>query len=537
MAYYYRNVLNAISYDSNGSKLVFSLEHKRVNPKSKYIIKYIVGKDKKGNKKTKEYSLELRKIGLRIYSFGVGILSFEVDNYKYSDLRDINKINNFGRAVYPQFISANLVGENADKKDILSVVKNQYLADSLEIRFNNGKDESIKEDFDSYFMEEGKFISPTRIHTSKTVIELIDKIFTEEKEDCEKEKYIISPIIDERMFVISTYFNRNTQKYNNISKYYPFDKIHDYYTIEEEEKEAIEMWHNYLFIDSWMTCQSDKMTRRILRECTYERWQNFGTMYGMTSFSFVALLDCTKPNFFADNILSVHMRTIYQDMIMLVLIQKACMQRFEEGISNIFNGKEDKDDIKKVEMIEREYASYLKFMKTIYFREVTPQTQGIEMYEMFQKRLRVAENVEELRNDIVELQNYGRLIYEKKANEKAEELSKRNQETDKKINLITILGLPIAITSLITGYMGMNISGAAELSVIKPLPVFALLILLIGTTIAVIEFMKRNSNSIRFYITIFILLVVTFFIIATHDGINCSDFFNNLINKLSHLIT
>jgi len=49
------------------------------------------------------YLLKLEGVNLRLFDTGVGILSFEVENYNYHQVEDILKINDYGRRVYPQF--------------------------------------------------------------------------------------------------------------------------------------------------------------------------------------------------------------------------------------------------------------------------------------------------------------------------------------------------------------------------------------------------------------------------------------------------
>ena len=75
------------------------------------------------------------------------------------------------------------------------------------------------------------------------------------------------------------------------------------------------------------------------------------------------------------------------------------------------------------------------FLNRIYFREVTSQIQGIELYTMFQEAMNLEKEVKDLDNEIQELFEY------------------QNMQEQRRLNKIASLFLPI---TLITSFLGMN---------------------------------------------------------------------------------
>lgn len=88
------------------------------------------------------------------------------------------------------------------------------------------------------------------------------------------------------------------------------------------------------------------------------------------------------------------------------------------------------------------YKEYIRFVNQIYFRSVTAQDQGIEMYNLLMKQLNTKEQIKDLDEEIGELHEYISLLIDQKRNENSEWL-----------NILATLLLPAGI---ITGLFGMN---------------------------------------------------------------------------------
>lgn len=88
------------------------------------------------------------------------------------------------------------------------------------------------------------------------------------------------------------------------------------------------------------------------------------------------------------------------------------------------------------------YKEYIRFVNQIYFRNVTVQDQGIEMYDMLLKQFASGEQIKDLDEEIGELYQYITLLVDQNRNENGEYLNK-----------LAAIFLPATI---LTGMFGMN---------------------------------------------------------------------------------
>jgi Mg2+ and Co2+ transporter CorA len=125
-------------------------------------------------------------------------------------------------------------------------------------------------------------------------------------------------------------------------------------------------------------------------------------------------------------------------MAELCLLHRATVLSFSDEVthvSNLIEKKKSKNRI-SLEKIDDLYKHYILFINKIYFREVTAQEQGIEMYDMMQKIMRIPNDVKDLDKEIGELNHFA-------SKEEAHNLTR----------LATIFLIPTLIASL----LGMNV--------------------------------------------------------------------------------
>jgi len=114
-------------------------------------------------------------------------------------------------------------------------------------------------------------------------------------------------------------------------------------------------------------------------------------------------------------------------MAVLCLAQRASVLRFGAEVSSLADlGKKrtPEQDKKLTRNIQKLYLNYIEFINKIYFREITPQIQGIEIYSQFQKIMNIHNDVKDLDNEIGELHEYVNLIQNERRNEEAATLNK-----------------------------------------------------------------------------------------------------------------
>ncbi len=424
--YFYDFVRDAIFETGRSDKKILKHYEYRLPEKSHYVIYTQSGK---------VFKLPIDHIYLHVFSTGVGLLSFHLKNDQCPDLQSIIDINEFGRRIYPQFLSDSPSG----KKPPTSQVKNTFLAHTIEIDTIPGS----KEDFSFY---EKLFPSSETVYKLPNFIStLLGKNFTDN--DKEKNKILIRPVVDDRMFVISWFGNNNFSK--RLSKKKNISLIHRITGTQFLEgiskTEQIEYtylsdkdWYRFLFIDrEEPMLQHDMLIKEYLNRHTYARFADYGTLYGISRYSFMLV---TNESDFAKEILLTHLRTMYYQMVVLSLMQRASILRFSDEVTEISKESNEEIQSERIKILNKEY---LKFINTMYFREVTAQEQGIELYDMIQEHMRIERDVKDLNREIDELYQFDSMI--------------ASERESKEMKIHTVLATLFLPAMLISGILGMNI--------------------------------------------------------------------------------
>lgn len=430
--YFYEFVRNSLYDFKDNNKIVRYYEYDlsgKSDEYKKYKIEYL--EKKKGAKTytetdydTKELVLEINGVTMFLFNTGVGTISFDLSNtLKEQNTKEaVLKINELGRRIYPQFLNfSEKKGEN----------ENNFLFNAQRVFFNKsitlfGK----KEDYDYYNSSNFKILKPIKLPSFITNL-FTDKFVMYEDEEKHTNRVRIKPITDDRMFFISWYGNKEFSS-----------------CIGEQYKNS-DWWYSYIFGDKTSpSLANENLKKEQIEDHTYKRWSGYGTLYGMSRDSFVCLSSCEKymietdlPN------LKEHQSSIYYQIAILCIVQRASVLKFSSEVSRIADVAKGKNP-KLTNEIENLYANYIEFRNKIYFREVTSQIQGIEIYEKFQNVMNIHNDVKDLDSEIEELSNFSNLSHQRK--EAAE---------SKKHTLLATIFLP---TMLISGILGMNIFDNSE---------------------------------------------------------------------------
>jgi hypothetical protein len=229
------------------------------------------------------------------------------------------------------------------------------------------------------------------------------------------------------MFFLCWYGNNEFA--NNTGKCYQCDK----------------WWYSYIFGDKSPggSIANDVMMKKQLSDHTYDRWSRYGTLYGMSRDSFVCLsADAKYLNKWGLPLLDVHMNTIYYQIAVLALVQRASVVKFSAEVAGLADMAKAQSDNSTLNRIKDLYMNYIEFINKIYFREITSQIQGIEIYNQFHKVMRIADDVKDLDGEIQELHNYAEMV-------KQYQIARRSETLNK-------VGLPLVMASLIAGILGIN---------------------------------------------------------------------------------
>lgn len=326
--------------------------------------------------KASTYQLKISGITLRVFHTGIAILSIELDNHNEKlEFSDILRINDYGRRVYPQFIG----------KDSINNTKETFLADSIKIG-------DIEEKF------EYRDFSDTQI--GNHIMQLLgEQIFTQNRKT--ENRFYIQPSLDDRMFVLSWC------GHNDISK-----KLSHCYNYQNSDD-----WYRYIFIDTnSVTVQNNQMREKLLTDATYERWSKYNTLFGISRYSFVCLSE--NSDFTRNTLPLPHMKTMYFQMATLLLAIRTSILRFSDEIAALASG--ETLDTKKLTKL---YQRYLTFYNRLYFKELTHQDQGIELYNIARKQMSIDEHIEKLDKKFGKLFEFAKIQSDDKNNEKMDKLT------------------------------------------------------------------------------------------------------------------
>ena len=366
----------------------------------------------------RKYCLVVDHISLHIFENGVGIMSIGLLNYDYPEVEDILLINDFGRRIYPQFLGYD---------DGVQATKRAFLADKIE--FSLGRGDPIIEEFKT----EKYNISENVIKKAEYIEKLLGDSFTKD--------YNCHIVIDDRMFTICWFCHSNFA-YQLCGK----NRKGEYEYLSSER------WYRLLYIDGkYSGCKNLEMMKDYIENATYARWADDKTLYGLTRYSFITVVE---DSWLPRNVIRKHVDTVYYQMIVLLLMQRASILKFSAIVSKISGhvrahetgegNNQNKMSLPAILKAVRNLdASVVHFVNRLWFTEVTPQEQGIEIYAMGQKNMSLESQLKDLKGEIKELYDFAELSYERK-----------NAET---VTVLTIIGAVFFPLALLTGFWGMNL--------------------------------------------------------------------------------
>ncbi|MEZ4885621.1 MAG: CorA family divalent cation transporter [Chitinophagales bacterium] len=452
--HYFYPFVQDVLYDYEGNENVIrhfqfkNLDFKNDTFNIKVQLDWEANNQKENEPKT--YTLHIKELLLNVYTTGIGILSFHLVNTdKNSTKEDILCINQFGRRLYPPFL---------DAKNILEGVQRSELAAAIEVNING---ETYSDEFSKHYRSLEAINEANKPPKSIQLPAYISNILA-----LDPAKIHYKPILDDRMFVVGWYgndtmskalsaypkdfFNRTEQTLlSKFGKIYPIPtKAFGYIS----DKDASDFWYKYVFVDGKGKGLSNRLMQEdFLLNQTYDRWIENYTLYGFSRYSLMSLTGTLETLNHEQNqaaFLVTHLRTIYYKIAELCLVQRVSILNFSDEASHISTLPiEDNTVGAKIKDL---YKNYLQFINKIYFREITAQEQGIEMYAHLQNIMNVGRDAQNLDREIAELHNYADLI----------ESQKRQSEQEKQnkaINRLTILGAALLLPTFIAGYYGMNI--------------------------------------------------------------------------------
>ncbi len=362
---------------------------------------YIEKSDGKGWRK---YDLLLNAIKLSIYNTGVALFILECENHgtgfihdesgeeiaelPQNNLNAVKEINDYGRRVSLPFIPPTSDGFSVTADSLTLSIKDMA-------KFTSDYKSFAKE------VESLKRISGviSLTHFCDFIKEILsfgtDIRFTSKLTN-EKDSYYIYPALDDRMFVACYICDRKALE--------PFCRRNADGTIWCLDSEHYsKSLHEIIAIDPpGGCCTMDPLLRKAyLQEHMYNRWLDSGTLTAITNQALINLTTASADSFLADNFL-----TQYIPICCLCLVQRASIINFQRRISEISERVEERGrqiKLSTVSDIMKLQERFVAFQNQLSFTEVTPQEQGIEMYNKLMECCFIEKEITSLKDQLQSL--------------------------------------------------------------------------------------------------------------------------------------
>jgi hypothetical protein len=224
-----------------------------------------------------------------------------------------------------------------------------------------------------------------------------------------------------------------------------------------------DFWYQYVFVDGGgRTCQNEAMQQKLMNSHTYARWLGHKTLFGITQYSFVCMTSSQErlnsPEVNASFLVD-HVRTIYFRMVCQCLMQRALILKFSEDATrishSIWKDNRQKNKILKkgsiLKVLDDLMIDYNSFINQVYFREVTSQDQGLEMYDMLQTHMQIEHQAKELQIEINE------------SHRQVENL--RNKQSNEFKDILEILGILLVVPTLVFELLHTELLGIHEVNI------------------------------------------------------------------------
>jgi hypothetical protein len=376
ITYYYDFVRDSVFFESDKEGNAF-FKHFEFRFTQNDITKRIIEFEITGCKQPGTYRLLIDELELLLYESGVGMLVYKLENREYPGIDDIKIINDYCRRIYPQFL---------DKDNFLNGhgPRGKFLPEMISIPFAE-----ISESFDYYEsvdnLKKSLFVLPAHL-----------AIFMPPQFYSPGNTSKIRPNIDDRMFVCTWIgIDALSEKSKTVNW-------------QENDDAFCRNWYQLIFTDGREPgCGSKEMMKSLVKSHTYKRWEEFGTLYGISRYSFILLSD----GGYGRNALLPVLKNIYSRFCILALAQRGAILAFSEKATSLAeeitgNSSAYREREVLIAKTVELHKDYMQFLKLLYFREITAQEQGIELYDMLREKMRIEQMAKDLREEINELHQF-----------------------------------------------------------------------------------------------------------------------------------
>jgi hypothetical protein len=203
-----------------------------------------------------------------------------------------------------------------------------------------------------------------------------------------------------------------------------------------QHEQLNQMFSRILYIDDPGSeyVYEPKFINTLMNTNLYKRWAHYGNLYGYTRYSSVYL---GYEAFFKEEVFK-QFNSMYYQLALLSLFYRVTLLDFSKrivGATNSLIKKRNRCDFKKLR------KEFVRFHNVYWFKEITNQDQGIEIFDLYRNALEFDKIYEQVKDEI----------------ERANDVEASHFQ-----NRITIGGKFIGIVALLIGYFGTDFTGLRE---------------------------------------------------------------------------
>ena len=403
--------------------------------------------------------LEVRveDVYLHMHNFGVGILIIELGEEDGGrNLREYIRILNLARRLYPADVNRDANLSNLGEHDVSVVERGEC---PVQVELVDNRREVLAQ---HNFVKDNRWALDELNRQIPTLSGIITYLL-----DTRRGKFHFEfaegdywSIVDDRTFIHSFYrlplYEEGSRKFmRGLEKYFNGNVLGE----DEEVEQALDCWYQMIHIDQESpSCPNRLLKEKILKKATYRRWINppkssrySSTVYGFSRFSSVMITGIKEEKVKKDpsdfsRILHAHFHSMYYQMAVLLFFYRGVLLAFSRRSAKIVKLFQRSTRGKGRKLLERLQREFLLFRNRFWFKEVTAQDQGIEMFRIWARRMNIYELMDDVKNEIQELYDFVRY--------------KNEQRMDRLLFILTLIGAILLPITVVTGFLGMNIFGA-----------------------------------------------------------------------------
>ncbi|MDI6809664.1 MAG: hypothetical protein QME66_11890 [Candidatus Eisenbacteria bacterium] len=358
-------------------------------------------------------SAHVKSIDLHLYDNQIGLLSITAESENQHTFEELLRFNDVARRVYPPFLGF----YRPERDDEKAAIMDMDLSPTSAARKGGGilpntvtltgKSRPIQQVFESITLPQ------TEPFLSKIILKLLDPLQFKpwEEQKLQANKIYFDSFTDDRMFIVS--YCAEPDLAQRLS---PQCCGHFNYESSDE-------WYQFLFVDGkTMGVANESMKRELIRKHTNGRWAEYRTLYGMSRYSFVMLGDGKD---FCKRVLYHHMKGAYYQLALIILFQRAMLLKFSEDVKELTKMfKRSRPSEQFFRRADKLYGEFIAFTNRYWHSEVTPQEQGIELYDKWTRLLEHGRLFEDVNGEIQDLALYVRNAIEHRTSDRIKALTR-----------------------------------------------------------------------------------------------------------------